>query len=179
MTSVVVLAGALFQFPAGRLSDVIDRRHVLAVGAAGAAAFALLVFILQPRSAALVIITTAAYGALANTLYSVAVAHANDHARPDKFVTVSSGLLLFYGIGTMVGPVLGALLMAEMRPESLFLATAVAHTLLAAYALLRISRHAPVPQAAKEAFRTLPAELAVTPESLRLDPRTMSASGQQ
>ena len=179
MTSVVVLAGALFQFPAGRLSDVIDRRHVLAVGAAGAAAFALLVFILQPRSAALVIITTAAYGALANTLYSVAVAHANDHARPDKFVTVSSGLLLFYGIGTMVGPVLGALLMAEMRPESLFLATAVAHTLLAAYALLRISRHAPVPQAAKEAFRTLPAELAVTPESLRLDPRTVSASGQQ
>ncbi len=81
MTSVVVLAGAVLQFPVGRLSDITDRRYVLAVGAVGAAAFALLVFVLQPRSAALVIVTMAAYGALANTLYSVAVAHANDHAR--------------------------------------------------------------------------------------------------
>ena len=103
MTSVVVVGGAVLQLPAGRLSDVIDRRYVLAVAAAGATAFALLVFVLQPRSPALVIVTTAAYGALANALYSVAMAHANDHARPEEFVTVSSGLLLFYGFGTMVG----------------------------------------------------------------------------
>ena len=126
MASVVVLAGAVLQFPMGRLSDIIDRRYVLAAAAVGAAAFALLVFVLQPRSAALVIATTAAYGALAYTLYSIAVAHANDHARPDEFVKVSSGLLLFYGFGTIVGPVLGAALMARMRPESLFLATALA-----------------------------------------------------
>ncbi|TIL33780.1 MAG: MFS transporter, partial [Mesorhizobium sp.] len=120
------------------------RRHVLAGAAVGAAVFALLVFVLQPRSAALVIVTTAAYGALAYTLYSVAVAHANDRARPEEFVKVSSGLLLFYGFGTMVGPVLGAVLMAEMRPESLFLATALAHTLLAVYALVSIRSRAPV-----------------------------------
>ncbi|UVC17781.1 MFS transporter [Mesorhizobium onobrychidis] len=176
MASAVVLAGAALQFPVGRLSDITDRRHVLAGAAAGAAAFALLVFVLQPRSAALVIVTTAAYGALAYTLYSVAVAHANDHARPDEFVKVSSGLLLLYGFGTMVGPVLGAVVMAKMRPESLFLATALAHTLLAACALARIGSRAPVSQAAKEAFRTLPAERAATPESLRLDPRTGPAA---
>jgi MFS family permease len=172
MASTVVLAGAAFQFPVGRLSDITDRRYVLAGAAVGAAAFALLIFVLQPRSAALVIVTTAAYGALAYTLYSVAVAHANDHARPDEFVKVSSSLLLLYGFGTMAGPVLGAVLMAEMRPESLFLATALAHTLLAAYALVRISSRRPVLRAAKEAFRTLPVEQAGTPESLRLDPRT-------
>ena len=122
------------------------------------------------------IVTTAAYGGLAYTLYSVAVAHANDHARPDEFVKVSSGLLLFYGFGTIVGPVLGAALMAKMRPESLFLATALPHALLAAYALVRISRRAPVSLAAKEAFRTLPPEQAVTPESLRLDTRTVPAA---
>jgi MFS family permease len=176
MASVVVLAGAALQFPAGRLSDITDRRFVLAGAAVGAAAFGLLIFVLQPRSAALVIVTTAAYGGLAYTLYSVAVAHANDHARPDEFVKVSSGLLLFYGFGTIVGPVLGAAVMTKMRPESLFLATALPHAVLAAYALLRISRRAPVSQAAKGAFRTLPAERAVTPESLRLDPRTVPAA---
>ena len=158
MTSMVVLAGAVIQFPVGRLSDLTDRRYVLAAGAVGAAAFALLVFVLQPRSAALLIVTMAAYGALANTLYSVAVAHANDQARPEEFVKVSGGLLLFYGFGTMVGPVLGAVLMAEMRPESLFLAIALAHVLLAAYALLRISRRAPAIAGGQDAFRTMPAE---------------------
>ena len=172
MASAVVLAGAVLQFPMGRLSDIIDRRYVLAAAAFGAATFALLVFVLQPRSAALVIATTAAYGALAYTLYSIAVAHANDHARPDEFVKVSSGLLLFYGFGTIVGPLLGAALMARMRPESLFLATALPHALLAGYALLRISRRAAVSQAAKEAFRTLPPEQAATPESRRLGTRT-------
>ncbi len=51
---------------------------------------------------------TAAYGALAYTLYSIAVAHANDHAKPEDFVKVSGGLLLLYGFGTMIGPVIGA-----------------------------------------------------------------------
>ncbi len=172
MMSVVVLAGAAVQFPVGRLSDLTDRRYVLALASVGAAAVALLVFVLQPRSAALVIITSAAFGGLAYTLYSVALAHANDNARPEEFVKVSSGLLLSYGLGTMVGPVLGAVLMAQMRPESLFLATALAHALLAAYTLLRIKHRAPTPQATKHAFRTLPADRAATPESLRLDPRT-------
>ena len=177
MMSIVVVAGAVMQLPAGRLSDLTDRRYVLAGAAVGAAVFALLVFLAQPRSSLLVIVMTGGYGALAYTLYSIAVAHANDHARPEEFVKVSGGLLLLYGFGTMVGPVIGAGLMTMMRPESLFLATALAHILLAAYTLLRINRRAPVPQGAKDAFKTLPADRAVTPESLRLDPRTKPAEG--
>jgi MFS family permease len=175
MSSIVVVAGAVMQLPAGRLSDLMDRRYVLGAAAVGAAAFALLVFLVEPRSGVLVIVMTACYGALAYTLYSIAVAHANDHARPEEFVKVSGGLLLLYGFGTMVGPVLGAVLMGMMRPESLFLATALAHILLAAYALLRIRARAPVPREAKDAFKTLPADRALTPEATRLDPRTKPA----
>ena len=172
MSSIVVVAGAVMQLPAGRLSDLMDRRYVLGAAAVGAAAFALLVFLVEPRSGVMVIVMTACYGALAYTLYSIAVAHANDHARPEEFVKVSGGLLLLYGFGTMVGPVLGAVLMGMMRPESLFLATTLAHILLAAYALLRIRARAPVPREAKDAFKTLPADRALTPEATRLDPRT-------
>ena len=175
MSSIVVVAGAVMQLPAGRLSDLMDRRYVLGAAAVGAAASALLVFLVEPRSGVMVIVMTACYGALAYTLYSIAVAHANDHARPEEFVKVSGGLLLLYGFGTMVGPVLGAVLMGMMRPESLFLATALAHILLAAYALLRIRARAPVPREAKDAFKTLPADRALTPEATRLDPRTKPA----
>jgi MFS family permease len=172
MMSLVVVAGASLQLPIGRISDRTDRRYVLAAAGAGAAVFGLLVFFVAPRAGAVVIAMTACYGALAYTLYSLAVAHANDHAAPEDFVKVSGGLLLLYGFGTMIGPVIGASLMSWMRPESLFLATALAHLGLAAYTLLRISRRAPVPVEAREAFTTLPSERGATPEAARLDPRT-------
>ncbi|WP_274626530.1 MFS transporter [Arvimicrobium flavum] len=172
MMSLVVVAGGVLQMPIGRISDRTDRRYVLIGAAAASTLAALAIFLFTPRFGSFVIVMTAAYGAFAYTLYSLAVAHANDHAAPEDFVKVSGGLLLLYGFGTMIGPVIGSALMTAMRPESLFLATALAHFLLAAYALLRISRRAPVPVDEREAFKTLPAERAVTPESTRLDPRT-------
>ncbi|HEY4192360.1 MAG TPA: MFS transporter, partial [Mesorhizobium sp.] len=111
MMSIVVVAGAAMQLPAGRLSDKTDRRYVLAGAAFGAAFFAILLFLFQPRSATFVLVFTGAYGAFAYTLYSIAVAHANDHADAEDFVKVSSGLLMLYGFGTMIGPLLAAGLM--------------------------------------------------------------------
>lgn len=172
MMSLVVVAGAVLQMPVGRISDKTDRRYVLAACAAGAALLGIVVFVATPRSGAFVIALTAAYGALAYTLYSLAVAHANDHASAGEFAKVSGGLLLLYGYGTMAGPVLGAVLMDAMRPESLFLATALAHAAIGAYTLLRIRRRAPVPLDEREAFKTLPSERAVTPQGAQLDPRT-------
>jgi MFS family permease len=174
MMSLVVVAGAAMQMPVGRLSDKTDRRYVLAGAAAACAIVGVLIFLVSPRSGAFVIAMTAAYGAFAYTLYSLAVAHANDHAKPEDFVKVSGGLLMLYGFGTMIGPVVGATLMEAMRPESLFLATALAHFLLVGYTLMRIRRRAPVPHDEKDAFKTMPAERGATPEAARLDPRTPS-----
>ena len=132
----------------------------------------LFIFVASARGGVAVIVLTGVYGSLAYVLYSIAVAHANDHASPEDFVKVSGGLLLLYGFGTMIGPVIGAFLMERMRPESLFLTTALAHLLLAGYTLLRISRRAPIPVDEREIFTTHPSERALTPEALRLDPRS-------
>ncbi len=170
MMSLVVVAGAVAQMPVGRISDRMDRRYVLAGVSVVAALFGLLIFFVQPRSSMAVLGLTAAYGAMAYTLYSIAVAHANDHAKGD-FIMVSSGLLLLYGFGTIIGPNVGSLLMTWMRPESLFLATAAAHALLAGYTVYRITKRAAVPVDGREAFQTMPADKALTPEAVRLDPR--------
>jgi MFS family permease len=148
---------------------------VLAAVAGGAGLVGLVAFIAAPRSATAVLIFTGLYGGLAYTLYSIAVAHSNDHASAEDFVKVSSGLLLLYGFGTMVGPLIGAALMGRLRPESIFLATALAHLGITAYTGLRIRRRAPVPDADKGAFQTLPAERLATPEAIRLDPRSEAA----
>ncbi|MCT7376542.1 MFS transporter [Chelativorans salis] len=172
MMSIAVLAGAAAQLPAGRLSDHTDRRFVLAGGAFGSALIGLTLFLTAPRAGGVVIAMTAFYGLLAYTLYSIVVAHANDHAPAAGFAKVSSGLLLLYGIGTMGGPVIAGVIMQWLRPESLFLVTAAAHLAIALYAALRISRRAPVPFEEREAFKSLPAERAVTPQTVMLDPRT-------
>jgi len=177
MMSLVVIAGAVMQLPAGRISDRTDRRYVLAGAAGCAALFALVIVLFRPQASALVLSLTACYGAFAYTLYSVAVAHANDHADAQDFVRVSGGLLMLYGFGTMIGPMLAAGLMDLMRPEGLFLATALAHLALAGYTLLRIRVRAPVPVEEREAFQTQPAERTLTPESVRLDPRTQGETG--
>ncbi|MEO4000790.1 MFS transporter [Mesorhizobium sp. CAU 1732] len=174
MMSFVVVAGAVAQLPVGRISDMTDRRYVLSAAAFGCALVGVAVFLFAPRSANLILGMTAAYGALAYTLYSIAVAHANDHANSEDFVKLSGGLLLLYGFGTMIGPILGAFLMGRMRPESIFLATALAHFLLAGYAIVRVRARAPVPIEDREIFKTLPSERAVTPQGVLLDPRADS-----
>ena len=177
MLSITIFAGAVAQFPAGRASDRTDRRYVLAAIAGLATFAALLLVLFRPTDAVIMITLVTIYGAAANSLYPIAVAHANDFASPEDFVKVSGGLLLLYGFGTMIGPMLAAGLMDRVRPEGLFLATALAHLSLGGYTLLRIKARAPVPIEDRDAFKTQPAERTLTPEAARLDPRTKPETG--
>lgn len=127
MMSVAIFAGAVMQLPAGRLSDRIDRRYVLAA-LAGVGAFAgLLIFLIEPSQVWIVLTLIAIYGAAANALYPIAVSHANDFATAEDFVKVSGGLLLLYGIGTIIGPTIGGPVMTAAGPYGLFMITACAH----------------------------------------------------
>ncbi|RDL50129.1 putative MFS-type transporter YcaD [Ensifer sp. M14] len=171
MMSVAIFAGAVMQLPAGRLSDRIDRRYVLAA-LAGVGAFAgLLIFLVEPSQVWIVLTLIAIYGAAANALYPIAVSHANDFATAEDFVKVSGGLLLLYGIGTIIGPTIGGPVMTATGPYGLFMITACAHILITAYAIIRSRMRAPVPVAERDAFSPINAGTAMTPESLQLSPR--------
>lgn len=172
MMSAVMLAGAVGQFPIGKISDYTDRRYVLVVASVTTALIGCIIFVTSPRTPEVILVMVSLYGLLAYTLYSVAVAHANDHAPAGSFVQVSSGLLMLYGIGTMIGPVVAGYFMQIMRPESLFLATAAAHLGVAGYAVLRITRRPPVPTEEKESFTTQPVDRVATPQAILLNPKT-------
>ncbi|QWK77281.1 MFS transporter [Ochrobactrum sp. BTU1] len=176
MVSVTIAAGALMQIPVGRISDLIDRRYVLAGVASLAAFVGLMAFIIGPSNGKVIIIMTGCYGALAYALYPVAVAHANDHASAESFVKVSSGLLLLYGFGTMLGPLLAAAAMDIFWPSGLFAITALSHISITAYALFRSRKRASVPKAEKEQFKSMPSVKSATPEAMNLDPRAEAES---
>ncbi|TAZ11266.1 MFS transporter [Rhizobium leguminosarum] len=173
MMSATIFAGAVMQLPAGRLSDRIDRRYVLAAMSGIAALAGLLIFLFHPTSPALLIGLVVLYGAVANTLYPIAVAHANDFAASEDFVKVSGGLLLLYGIGTMIGPTLSGPVMSAITPHALFLVTAIAHVLITVYAIIRSRIRAAVPASDRDAYTTIPTGTSqmLTPQSMSLADR--------
>jgi MFS family permease len=117
------------------------------------------------------------YGAAAYSIYSIAVAHANDHANTSNFIKVSGGLLILYGFGTVVGPIFAAWAMNAFGPEGLFLVTASAHLLIIIYAIQRTYRRASVPILGRQLFKSIFGERAITPEAVRLDPRGVDTPG--
>ncbi|GAA3088392.1 MFS transporter [Rhizobium viscosum] len=173
MMSATIFAGAIMQLPAGRLSDRIDRRYVLAAMSAIAALAGLLIFLLHPSSPIFLIGLVILYGAVANTLYPIAVAHANDFAASEDFVKVSGGLLLLYGIGTVIGPTIGGPVMSVISPHALFLVTALAHLLITGYAIVRSRIRAAIPASDRDAYTTIPTATSptLTPQSMSLADR--------
>jgi len=171
LMSVTIFSGAIMQFPAGRLSDRMDRRYVLAGISAIAGASGLALFVLAPDNMGTLFAIISLYGAMSYTLYSIIVAHANDYAEADQFVAVSSGLLLLYGIGTIIGPTIGGIIMSGNTPYMLFALTGAAHISIAVYALYRSTRRAAVPLRDRETFSSVPASRSATPEAIALDPR--------
>ena len=174
MMSVAIFAGAVMQLPAGRMSDRIDRRIVLAILSAIAAGAGLSLFVFQPASVTVLLVLTALYGAMANALYPIAVSHANDFASPEDFVKVSGGLLLLYGIGTIIGPTLGGPIMSAVGPYALFMVTCWAHILITAYAIFRSRRRAAKPAEMRDAYTTINPGTLTTPESLQMSPRAVT-----
>lgn len=152
--TAVVLGGAAGQWPLGRLSDRIDRRIVIVLSCGISAAVGLTMWLLAPNLEPYQIaLLGAAWGAGAFPLYSLAAAHANDFAEPDDYVMISSGLLLMYGIGAIIGPFIASAAMAiSGEGGGLYVYTGVVHLVLAAYIILRILRRAPAPAAKHIAF---------------------------
>jgi MFS family permease len=176
LTAGALLGGSLIQFPLGWLSDRMDRRRVLVGVGIGAVAIGITIETLQPRDAAFITGLVVLYGAMSYPMYALTVAHANDFAGPDEFVKISSGLLLLYGIGTMLGPIIAAFGMQSWMPEGLFAFTATVHALVVAYTLFRMTKRMTPSPTTRETFQGLPLPKTVTPESAVLDPRASAAA---
>jgi len=125
-----VLGGLVFQIPVGRLSDRFDRRIVLAFLALGFAVTAF-VMVFLPRSLPTILPAAVLLGGFMSTLYPVCVAHAHDHMPADRVVAVSGRLILVSGLGSVLGPLIGASLMARFEIDGVFYFMAAAVLLLA------------------------------------------------
>lgn len=150
---VAVLGGFAFQIPVGRLSDRFDRRAVLALLGLGLAGTAF-VMVLLPRTLLTILPAAVLLGGFMSTLYPVCVAHAHDRMPADRVVAVSGRLILVSGVGSVLGPLIGASLMARFKIDGVFYFMAAAVLLLVLVASLG-SLITPAPRQRKAPFEIL------------------------
>jgi MFS family permease len=167
--SFAMIGGAIAQWPLGLWSDSTDRRRVILAAAILASLSAFGLAAVPPGSVVAQLVLSMAFGATSFPIYALAVAHANDVARKGQSVSVSSGLLLTYGIGAIAGPLLAAGVMSLAGAAQLFAYTGIVHFSLAAFILLRLSQKTRAPKADRQDF--VPLSVRTSPAVYDLDPR--------
>lgn len=125
-----IFAGLLVQWPLGWLSDRYDRPLLIRI-LAFLLALASLPLALLPSVPVEVLFAAGFLSALLQfCIYPLAVAFANDHIEPERRVSLTAMLLVTYGIGASIGPLLAGVLMKVMGSQMLYAFFSVAALLL-------------------------------------------------
>lgn len=138
--SIAIATGALLQWPVGWLSDRFGRRALMIVISFLSVGAGVFLWQYAPKSQTMLLIGGALYGGFAMQLFGLATAYANDYAEADEFVAINGGLLLTYGVGSVIGPSVAPVFMALYGTSSMFAFTAFVHLGLAVYGLWRTSQ---------------------------------------
>ncbi len=152
--SAIFVGGLALQFPVGWLSDRMDRRLLILIvaGLGGLAALGPLAldggFGLQLAAAFLI-------GGMANPIYALLVAHANDYLEPDDMAAAASGLVFVNGLGAVAGPLLAGWLMGRIGAGGFYAFIAMILFALVAYGGWRATRRAAAEVQEQGAFVTL------------------------
>ncbi len=150
--SIAVVAGAITQAPLGLASDRMDRRKVIALSCVSAAVAGLAMVLFGKRFGQGILVFAFLFGSFAFSLYAICVAHANDFAAPEDYVETASGLLFFYAIGAVVGPLAASSLMTLFGESGLFGFTAIIHMATAVFAMERMRRQSPASKEERTIF---------------------------
>lgn len=166
----LALGAVAAQWPAGMISDRLDRRTVIAA-LAGAGTLASLVLTVWGSSLPWggVLLLAGLWGAGSMSFYGIAVAHAADRAGPGQATGMMAGILIVWAVGALVGPLIaGAAMSSPLGPSGLFAYAAVGLAALVVAMFVRRGRVAAAAAEEKSPFTIAPTtSLSLT----QIDPR--------
>ena len=143
LIAAVTIGSIVAQFPLGRVSDFVDRRLVMVFGCGIGLVAAFWLMLLDGSNEYQLYAAACMAGMAIFPIYSLNAAHANDMAEPGEYVRISSGITVLYGLGIIVGPLVGGQSIAWFGPRGLPAVLAVFFAIYAAYAGYRIVRRPP------------------------------------
>jgi MFS family permease len=141
LMACVSLGGLFLQWPIGYFSDKIDRLHALiGLGVGIVAVAAPLAWAGQRLPFVLLAALFGIFGGLAESLYAVGVAHANDRAVATDYVALSSTLLFVWALGSTVGPTVGTYAIQLIAPRAFFFYVVALTVSFTLFGIWRLSR---------------------------------------
>jgi MFS family permease len=166
-----VTAGLCAQFPIGWLSDRVNRAALLRFNALLLCVLPALLWGMFALPFWALIVLSAIFGTLQFTLYPLGAAFANDHVEPERRVGLSAVLLMTYGVGACIGPLMAGALMTWGGPGMYYV-------FMSACSLILVWRVRPAsvtnahqaPDAPVQ-FVAMPEVLQSSPAAVALDPR--------
>ncbi len=171
MLALAMIGGAVFQIPMGRMSDRIDRRYMMALAGLVGALMCGIILLIGMSNIFIFLAAVFLLGSVLFPIYSLVVAHANDYAQADEFVATSSGLLIIFGGGSMIGPLFSGALMDKIGTPALFMVVGVAFVCYGGYAFYRTFRRPQADEDDRVDFQAIPMTRTLTPQTYELDPR--------
>jgi MFS family permease len=187
----VMLAGALFQWPIGSLSDKFDRRKIIIGSSLAAIIFSLSAIFVSGIGNSLpnlFIESTVSFNYFSTTmdktrlfifiillagvtlpLFSLNLALVNDYIPKEKFVAAGSGLNIIFGLGAMAGPIMCSILMHFLGPNGFFVHLLIFLFAIIVFGFYRLSQRE-IENNPESTFTPLPTT--ITPLGIELDPET-------
>ena len=141
LMACVSLGGLFLQWPIGYLSDKIDRLYALIGLGVGVVAVATALVTVSDHTPFVVLAALfAVFGGLAESLYTLGVAHANDRAVVADYVALSSTLLFIWALGAAIGPTTGTYAIQLITPSAFFVYVIVLTMAFTLFAIWRLTR---------------------------------------
>src|SRR6056297_1237942 len=151
----VSLGTLAFQWPLGWVSDRQDRRKAILLSSTVGLGAALLIA-LSRAGGPLLFPLVLVFGGFAMPLYSLCIALMNDQLNQNEMVHAAGAIIVYYGIGSAAGPIIGGVFMARLGPAGLFYSMALPLSIYILFALLRVRLVPKLPRVHKGAFRVYP-----------------------
>lgn len=120
LMATLIFGGMALQFPFGWLADKFDKRTILMLLCALTALVALSLFVLVLGNSFTFYGVLFLLGGLTFVISPIAMSHTCDYADPDDIVSVTGGLVLVYGLGCIIGPLIAPLFMYLFGPIGLY-----------------------------------------------------------
>lgn len=116
-----ILGGLVLQWPIGHLSDIFNRRKVIIGVCLVLMGVTFALYHSQHFHYYILLGLMVLFGGISFTLYPLSITYTCDHFSDKKIVGITCALLVIYGIGCIVGPLVSPFFMTAFGPSGLFL----------------------------------------------------------
>jgi MFS family permease len=158
LLSAMPLGTLLLQIPFGWISDRTDRRYTLIAASVLVVIAGLFAVHFDGSTLAVLFIIYIVWDGAAESIYSLASAHANDRAGKQDLVTLSSSMLFAWSLSGFVVPGVVTLLMAVYGTQAFMFVSIVIAALYAAFVVWRTVKAKPVPNDETGSFSPMTAQ---------------------